>query len=67
MDWSSMSDEEKGGFASMINYGDPDTVGQRLADELALGIDGWVVNAPLNGHVEGRVHLLGETASRVLG
>jgi hypothetical protein len=50
----------------MINYGDPDTVGQRLADELALGIDGWVVNAPLNGHVEGRVQLLGETASRVL-
>jgi F420-dependent oxidoreductase-like protein len=41
--------------------GTPDHVAQQLADLLASGIDGITVNAPANGHVEGRVSLLGET------
>ena len=41
--------------------GDPDEVGERYARLLETGIDGVTVNAPPNGHIEGRVALLGET------
>ena len=34
---------------------------------LALGVVGFTVNAVANGHIEGRVALLGETLSKVLG
>lgn len=40
--------------------GTPDEVAERYADLLTTGIDGFTVNAPANGHVEGRVALLGE-------
>jgi F420-dependent oxidoreductase-like protein len=43
--------------------GSPDEVGERIAGLLAYGLDGIVVNAPANGHIEGRVRLLGETLS----
>ncbi|MDL9935866.1 LLM class F420-dependent oxidoreductase [Gordonia sp. ABSL1-1] len=41
--------------------GDPDQVAQRYRDLLSTGIDGFTVNAPANGHLPGRVTLLGET------
>jgi F420-dependent oxidoreductase-like protein len=41
--------------------GSPDEVAEQYARLLATGIDGVTVNAPPNGHVEGRVALLGET------
>jgi F420-dependent oxidoreductase-like protein len=47
--------------------GDPDTVGERLATDLALGVDGFTINAIPNGHVPGRVALLGEVAAAVVG
>jgi F420-dependent oxidoreductase-like protein len=47
--------------------GDPDTVGERLAADLALGVDGFTINLPVNGHVPGRVALLGEVAGKVVG
>jgi alkanesulfonate monooxygenase SsuD/methylene tetrahydromethanopterin reductase-like flavin-dependent oxidoreductase (luciferase family) len=47
--------------------GDPDTVGEQLAADLALGVDGFTINAPLNGHIPERVALLGETARKVVG
>ena len=34
---------------------------------MATGLDGLTLNAPANGHVPGRVGLLGEVANRVLG
>jgi alkanesulfonate monooxygenase SsuD/methylene tetrahydromethanopterin reductase-like flavin-dependent oxidoreductase (luciferase family) len=46
--------------------GDPDTVAERLATDLALGIDGFTINLPLNGHIPGRVALLGETAAKLI-
>ena len=46
--------------------GDPDEVAARYADLLATGIDGVTVNAPANGHVPGRVSLLGETLAPLL-
>ncbi len=47
--------------------GDPDEVAARFAELLVPGIDGFTVNAPANGHVPGRVALLGETLSSVVG
>jgi F420-dependent oxidoreductase-like protein len=41
--------------------GTPDEVGERVAALLSTGIDGITVNAPANGHIEGRVSLLAET------
>jgi hypothetical protein len=42
-------------------------VGERLAADLALGVDGFTMNAPANGFIPGRVALLGETAAKVVG
>ncbi|NDK89381.1 LLM class F420-dependent oxidoreductase [Gordonia desulfuricans] len=47
--------------------GSPDEVAARYAELLAAGVDGVTVNAPANGHVPGRVTLLGETLSAVVG
>ncbi len=46
--------------------GTPDDVGERIAALLETGIDGFTVNAPANGHLEGRVALLGETLAPLL-
>ncbi len=41
--------------------GSPDEVAEQYSAFLATGIDGVALNTPANGHVEGRVALLGET------
>ena len=41
--------------------GSPDEVAERYSQLRETGIDGITVNAPPNGHIEGRVALLGET------
>lgn len=51
----------------VLIWGDPDTVGEKIAAVLAHDIDGLTINMPMNGHIPGRVELLGETASKVLG
>ena len=51
----------------ILIHGDPDTVGERLEAYMAAGLDGLTLNAPGNGHVPGRVALLGEVANRVIG
>ncbi len=58
---------ERAQFADMVHVGDPDAVGELLAAELALGVDGFTINAPANGHIPGRVELLGRTAAAVVG
>jgi len=47
-------------------YGDPDTVGEELEKLMATGLDGLTVSLAGNGHVPGRVSLLGETALKVM-
>ena len=49
-----------------VVYGDPDTVAEQMAAQLALGLDGFTVNAVANGHIEGRVQLLGETLAPLI-
>jgi len=46
--------------------GDPDTVGEVLADAVAKGLDGLTVDLPVNGHNPERIALLGEIANKVL-
>jgi F420-dependent oxidoreductase-like protein len=45
--------------------GSPDEVAEQYTKLLDTGIDGVTVNAPANGHVEGRVALLGEALAPV--
>ena len=47
--------------------GDPDEVGEQLSDALASGVDGFTCSLPANGHIPGRVELLGQVAGAVVG
>lgn len=67
VDVDGLSDDSRAAIMNRFIVGDPDTVGEQLADDLALGVDGFTINAPANGHVPGRVALLGETAAKVVG
>jgi F420-dependent oxidoreductase-like protein len=67
IDLGRLSEDRRSAMTSRFILGDPDTVGERLAADLALGVDGFTLNAPANGHVPGRVTLLGETAAKVVG
>jgi F420-dependent oxidoreductase-like protein len=67
IDLASRSDEERAFLTGRFVVGDPDTVGEALAADLALGVDGFTLNAPANGHIPGRVALLGETVAPLIG
>jgi F420-dependent oxidoreductase-like protein len=47
-------------------YGDADSVGERIAEAVAMGLDGVTVDLPINGHNVDRVGLLGEIALKAL-
>ncbi len=67
LDLSSMSEEEATQMRSLVPHGDPDEIGEVFSERLATGIDGFTVAALANGHIEGRVTLLGETMAKVMG
>ncbi len=46
--------------------GDPSDVTAVYQRIMATGVDGVTVNAPANGHIEGRVRLLGETLAPLI-
>ncbi len=52
---------------AILIYGDPDTVGEKLQELMATGIDGMTINLPGNGHKTDRIGLLGEVASAAIG
>ena len=66
LDLDSMSDADADNMRAMIAHGDPDEIGEQFSNWLTLGIDGFTVNAVANGHVPGRVSLLGETLSKLV-
>lgn len=66
LDVKSMPDDEAATWRGLIPYGDPDEIGELFSTYLTHGIDGFTVSAIANGHVEGRVALLGETLSKVI-
>lgn len=59
-------DEELGIIKSISIHGDPDTVGEKLSATMATGLDGLTINAIINGHIPGRVSLLGQVADAAL-
>ena len=67
LDLASMSSEDADRIRAMVTFGDPDEVGEIFTTRLIEGLDGFAVNAPANCHVEGRVGLLGEVLSKVIG
>ncbi len=61
-------DEATMGFIKeFLIYGDTDTVGEKLTELMATGIDGMTINLPGNGHNLDRIGLLGELANKVIG
>jgi alkanesulfonate monooxygenase SsuD/methylene tetrahydromethanopterin reductase-like flavin-dependent oxidoreductase (luciferase family) len=54
-------------FRSQMVIGDPDEVGEIFSSRRIEGVDGFTVNAPANGHIEGRVELLGQVLGKVVG
>ena len=64
---STMGDEGAARMRSLFVHGSPDEVGEVFSDRLALGVDGFTVSTVANGLIEGRVALLGETLSKVVG
>jgi alkanesulfonate monooxygenase SsuD/methylene tetrahydromethanopterin reductase-like flavin-dependent oxidoreductase (luciferase family) len=67
LDLSTMDAETRDMILAMVIWGDADEVGERLEKVLALGVDGFTISLPGNGHVPGRVEQLGATARTVLG
>ena len=51
----------------VLIYGDADSVGEQIADAVAMGLDGVTVDLPVNGHNTERVELLGQIALKALG
>jgi len=66
IDVGSMDDATKAAIRSRFTLGDPDTVAARLSERLALGVDGFTINLPANGHIPERVALLGETVAPLI-
>ena len=66
IDLAGMSDDDRAAITGRFALGDPDTVGEILTADLARGIDGFTINAIANGHIPGRVELLGRTAAAIV-
>jgi F420-dependent oxidoreductase-like protein len=67
IDLSSLSEDEADQVRSQMVLGDPDEVGEIFSSRMIDGVDGFTVNAPANGHIEGRVELLGQVLRKVVG
>ncbi|HEY4377942.1 MAG TPA: LLM class F420-dependent oxidoreductase [Acidimicrobiales bacterium] len=66
-DLDTMDADMRDGLLSLFTLGDPDEVGEQLTTALASGIDGFTCSLPANGHLPGRVELLGQVARKVVG
>jgi len=67
IDLASLDGEQRAALLGRVHVGDPDTVGEAFARDLERGVDGFTVNLPANGHIPGRVTLLGETLAPLFG
>ncbi len=66
VDLDSMADDTRAKLTANFALGDPDTVAERFAADLELGVDGFTISMPANGHVPGRVALLGEALAPLI-
>lgn len=67
LDLESMPEEEQEVWLPNFVWGDADTVGEQFAGMLRDVIDGFTVDMPANGHLAGRVELLGQTLAPIVG
>ena len=63
VDVANTGDDDLERLLGAMPWGDPDEIGEHFAELLGAhdGLDGFTVNMVPNGHVEGRVELLGRT------
>jgi len=61
------NDQVMGMVRKALIFGDADTVGERIAEAVGMGLDGITVDLPVNGHNLERVELLGQISLRALG
>jgi len=66
IDMSSLSEAEADQVRSLMVLGDPDEVGEIFSSRMIEGVDGFTLNCPANGHIEGRVELLGEVLRKIV-
>lgn len=60
------AEDEKAPWFANFAWGSPDDVGEHFAALQRDGLDGFTINMPANGHVEGRVELLGQTLAPLI-
>ena len=66
MDIDAMDEDTRAQLMALVVWGDPDEVGERFTDVLSRGVDGITCSLPANGHVPGRVDLLGKVGTAAL-
>ena len=66
MVWADLPDDFRAMLESMVVTGDPDTIAETFSGWRELGLDGFTVSLPANGHLPERVELLGETLAPVV-
>ncbi len=66
IDLASMEEDERDVWLGNFIWGNPDSVAEQFSAQLQPGVDGFTINMPANGHVEGRVELLGNTLSPLI-
>ncbi len=66
IDYENLDHSARANVESTWVLGDPDTVGEVLSNDLALGVEGYTLSLVANGHDPERVNLLGETARAVV-
>ena len=66
IDLVSMDEIDRDAMLGNFIWGNSDSVGEQFAAQLQPGIDGFTVNMPANGYIEGRVELLGQTLSPLI-
>jgi F420-dependent oxidoreductase-like protein len=67
LDLDTLDEDTRRQILAMVVWGDPDEVGERFRDVVGGGADGLTCSLPANGHIPGRVELLGEVATAALG
>jgi F420-dependent oxidoreductase-like protein len=63
---SAMGDSDRAAMTANFVVGDPETVAEKFLDLRVSGIDGFTINMPANGHIPGRVTLLGDSLAPLM-
>lgn len=67
MNLRAMDPSQRAAVTANFVVGDPDTVAETFRDLRIARLDGFTINMPANGHIPGRVEMLGNTLAPLLG